>query len=109
MQDQTQPCPDGGTGGVGMTLCPKEQIVLSDDVCSHCEYKRRPDDVSNLWCRYRIGKIQEQQEQQAQKAAEEIRNWQRRGVAAAETHYRRQLQALTEQIKALTARNNASA
>ena len=39
-----------------MTLCPKEQIVLSDDVCSHCEYKRRPDDVSNLWCRYRIGK-----------------------------------------------------
>ena len=101
-----------------MTLCPKEQIVLSDDVCSHCEYKRRPDDVSNLWCRYRIGKIQEQQElerqlrllqQQAQKAAAEIRNWQRRGVKAAETHYRRQLQALTEQIKALTARNNASA
>ena len=101
-----------------MTYCPREKTLLHDDVCSHCEYKRRPDDVSNLWCRYRIGKIQEQREQerqlrllqqQVQKAAEELQNWQRRGVAAAETHYRRQLQTLTEQMEALSVGSNASA
>jgi hypothetical protein len=35
--------------------CPKDKDIIPMENCCKCEYIRRDDDVSNIWCRYLIG------------------------------------------------------
>lgn len=39
--------------------CPKEGRMIPLDTCITCKYLRREDDVSNMWCRWRIGRKEE--------------------------------------------------
>lgn len=41
--------------------CPKDVKIQEMKECLSCEYIRKEDDASTIWCRYAIGKIREQE------------------------------------------------
>lgn len=93
-----------------MFKCLKEGRLVTAAECGCCEYKRREDDISNLWCRYLIGRIYANQEIKAEirmlKTEKElvqtnIQRWRHRGVEKAAREYERRYVKLTERIAEL--------
>lgn len=41
--------------------CPKDKASIPMGNCLKCEFVRKQEDVSSIWCRYLIGKSQEQE------------------------------------------------
>ena len=93
-----------------MFKCLKEKRLVHARECAACEYKRRPDDISNLWCRYKIGRIYEDQELkaeirvlkiEAEAALTNMNRWRVRGMEEAARKYEKKWRELTARIREL--------
>lgn len=93
-----------------MHKCLKEGCLVTDAQCGQCEYKRQDDDVSNIWCRYLIGRIYANQEikaeirmtkMEAEAAMSNAMRWRNRGVEKAAREYERKYIGLMEKIRRL--------
>ena len=93
-----------------MFKCLKEKRLVHAKECAACEYKRRPDDISNLWCRYKIGRIYEDQELkteirvlriEAEAALTNMNRWRVRGMEEAARKYEKKWRELTARIREL--------
>lgn len=93
-----------------MFKCLKEKRLVHARECARCEYKRRPDDISNLWCRYKIGRIYEDQElkaeirvlkMEAEAALTNMHRWRHRGMEEAAKKYEKKWRELILKIRTM--------
>lgn len=93
-----------------MHKCLKEGRLVTAAECGRCEYKRREDDISNIWCRYLIGRIYANEEikaeirmtkMEAEAVKTNILRWRNRGVEKAAREYERKYYKLMERIREL--------
>lgn len=93
-----------------MYKCAKEGRLVTAAECSLCEYKRQEDDISNMWCRYLIGRIYANQEikaeirmtkMEAEAAISNAVRWRNRGIEKAAREYEGKYLKLQEKIRRL--------
>jgi hypothetical protein len=54
----------GGKKMSSSVYCPRGKIILPMGDCLQCEFIRKDDDISNIWCRFLIGNQQFDEERE---------------------------------------------